>query len=184
MVDIFYFKGEDEMKDEYLMLREEILHLDSIVNNTINFFYVFIASYSAFSLLQKDTIFLLLSYIVIIPAYQIVLNKMQAMCKIGAYLKIYHEGDDFNWETRHMQYKEIHENSRFRIISWHFPFILVSLAISVLFITKTEWECICSFWEISKIMLCAVGVLFIFYKVYKFINISPKDYIGKWKEIE
>ena len=37
-----------------------------------------------------------------------------------------------------MQYKEIHENSRFRIISWHFPFILVSLAISVLFISKTK----------------------------------------------
>lgn len=92
MVDISYFEGEDGMKDVYLMLREEILHLDSILNNTINFFYVFIASYSAFSLFQEDTTFLLLSYIVIIPAYQIVLNKMQAMCKIGAYLKIYHEG--------------------------------------------------------------------------------------------
>ena len=50
-----------EMKEEYLMLREEILHLDSVVNNTINFFYVFMATYVAFSLTQEDTIFILLS---------------------------------------------------------------------------------------------------------------------------
>lgn len=31
-------KNHTESKDEYLMLREEILHLDSITNNTINFF--------------------------------------------------------------------------------------------------------------------------------------------------
>ncbi len=27
------------MKEEYLMLRDEILHLDGIVNSMINFFY-------------------------------------------------------------------------------------------------------------------------------------------------
>lgn len=180
---MFSITRRDELKDEYLMLREEILHLDSIVNNTINFFYVFIASYIAFALLQKDTIFILLSYIVIIPAYQIVLNKMQAICKIGSYLKIFHEGEDFNWETRHMQYKERYESSHFRIISWHFPFMLVSIAISVLFFGKMNWENIFSIWEIFKIIICINCILFILNNVYRYKNISPKDYIEKWEEI-
>ena len=51
------------MDKEYLMLRDELLHLDTVVNNTINFFYVFIASFIAFALTQEDTIFILLSYI-------------------------------------------------------------------------------------------------------------------------
>ena len=89
-------------KDEYLMLREEILHLDSITNNTINFFYAFIAAYIAFALTQEDTIFILLSFIGIIPPYLIVLNKMNALCKIGAYLYVFHEGGSFKWERRNM----------------------------------------------------------------------------------
>lgn len=172
------------MKDEYLMLREEILHLDSIVNNTINFFYVFIASYSAFALLQEDTLFILLSYIVIIPAYLIVLNKMQAMCKIGAYLKIFHEGKEFNWETRHMQYKNIYESSHFRVISWHFPFLLVSVSVSILFLFKTDWNSIGSGWEIFKLLICFISMIFILYKLLAFKNISPADYIDKWLKVK
>ena len=171
------------MKEEYLMLREEILHLDSLVNNTINFFYVFIATYNAFALLQDDTIFILLSYIVIIPAYLIVLNKMQAMCKIGAYLKVFHEGEQFLWETRLMEYKKKYENSRFRVVSWHFPFILVSLAISVLFLYKFEWSASFSYYEISKIAICFSGNCFVFFQVSKYKNITSKDYIKKWEDV-
>ena len=47
------------MKDEYLMLREEIIHLDTIISNVVNLFYAFIASFIAFALLQSDTIFIL-----------------------------------------------------------------------------------------------------------------------------
>ncbi len=172
-----------EMKEEYLMLREEILHLDSVVNNTINFFYVFMATYVAFSLTQEDTIFILLSFIVIIPAYLIVLNKMQGICKIGAYLKVFHEGNGFNWETRHMEYKEKNEMNHFRIISWHFPFILVSLAVSVLFILKTNWSNTLSFYEICKIGAHIIMFICVFYNVIKYRNISPRDYIDKWTEI-
>ena len=48
-------EGNQESKDEYLMLREEILHLDSIANNTINFFYAYISAYISFALTQYET---------------------------------------------------------------------------------------------------------------------------------
>lgn len=170
-----------ELKDEYLMLREEILHLDNIANNTINFFYAFISAYIAFSLTQNDTIFILLSFMGIIPPYLIVLNKMNALCKIGAYLYVFHEGKDFKWERRHMRYKDKYESSAFRLISWHFPFIFVSFSVSGLLIYKTNWLSI-SVIDIIKIMICIILLLIVLIKAYKNKNISPKVYIGKWEE--
>ncbi len=170
-----------EAKEEYLMLREEILHLDSIVNNTINFFYAFISAYIAFALTQEDTIFILLSFIGIIPPYLIVLNKMNALCKIGAYLHVFHEGESFKWERRYMKYKDKYESSPFRIISWHFPFIFVSLAVIGLLLYRTDWQRTAGD-DIIKILVCLVLSFIVLYKAYKNKNISPKNHIEKWKE--
>ncbi len=172
-----------ESKDEYLMLREEILHLDNITNNTINFFYAFIAAYIAFALAQDDTVFLLLSFIGIIPPYLIVLNKMNALCKIGAYLYVFHEGKSFNWEKRNMSYKDKYESSTFRVISWHFPFIFVSIAVSGLLLYKTKWLSISTI-DIIKILICFALLLIVLIKACKNRNISPKVYVKKWKELK
>lgn len=170
-----------ESKDEYLMLREEILHLDNIANNTINFFYAFIATYIAFALTQEDTIFLLLTFIGIIPPYLIVLNKMNALCKVGAYLYVFHEGENFKWERRNMSFKLKYENSSFRIISWHFPFVFGSLAVSVLLLYRINWSLV-SVVDIIKILVCIVLLFWVMIKAYKNRNISPKNYIEKWEE--
>lgn len=171
------------MKDEYLMLREEIIHLDTIISNVVNLFYAFIASFIAFALLQSDTIFILLSYIVIIPAYMIVLNKMKAMYRIAAYLKIFHEGNEFNWETRYMQYKDKNESSRFRVVSWHYPFMVVSIAVTALLIYKMEWDKNLSFYEISKLFVGLLCMIFIAINMIKYKNLGVKDYINKWDGI-
>ena len=45
---------------EYLMLRDEILHLDEVIVQTIAFFYSFIAGYMVFALSHRDTIYIIL----------------------------------------------------------------------------------------------------------------------------
>lgn len=168
-----------ESKDEYLMLREEILHLDTVINQTINFFYAFISAYIAFALTQNDTIFILLSYIGIIPPYLIVLNKMNGLCKIGAYLNVFHEGDNFNWERRHLIYKDKYESRKSRIISSHFPFIFVSSAVTGLLLYKTNWQCISNY-DAIKIFSGLMLFLAVLHEMIKNRNISPQDYIEKW----
>lgn len=144
-------------KDEYLMLREEMLHLESIINNTINFFYVFIASFLAFALTKNDTIFLLVSYIITIPAYLIVLSKMEGMCRIGAYLCVFHEGKEFNWETRNMKYKENRGRKTFTyLISSNFPFVFVNVAVFVLYLYRTPWDYFYNIYEICKFFLAVI----------------------------
>lgn len=169
-------------KDEYLMLRKEILHLDSITNNTINFFYAFISAYIAFAMKQEDTIFVLLSFIGIIPPYLIVINKMDALCRIAAYLNVFQEGGNFNWERRYIRYKEKYESSKFRIISWHTPFILTSLAVTILFFYKTNWQNI-SIIDTIKCLICLTLLLWILCKACKNRNISPIKYIKRWEKV-
>ena len=175
-------EGNQESKDEYLMLREEILHLDSIANNTINFFYAFISAYIAFALTQDDTIFILLSFMGIIPPYSIVLNKMDALCRTGAYLNVFHEGEVFNWERRYMSYRKKYESSKLRVISWNTPFSIASIAITILFLYRTKWECF-SVVDIIKSVICIALLLWVLYKAFKNINKNPQDYIKRWENI-
>lgn len=96
----------------------------------------------SYALKQDDTIFILMSYIVIIPSYLIVVSKAQGMCKIGAYLKIFHEGEEFNWESRRIMYQEKSEKNIFKyIISMNFPFIFVNISVGILYLYFTPWDC-------------------------------------------
>lgn len=176
-----------DKKDEYLMLREEILHLDTIINNTINFFYVFIAAYMAFALTKDDTIFLLLSYMVIFPAYLIVLSKMKGMCKIASYLYVFHEKSDgsiFKWERRISEYREKNKDGIFSyIISSHFPFLLVSISVTTLFFFNTRWDSMNKLYEIIKVFVLVMFSFILLFTIYKNRKISVTDYINNWENI-
>lgn len=172
-------------RDEYLMLRDEILHLDTLINNTINFFYVFIATFLAFAVNQDDTIFILMSYIVTIPAYLIVISKTKGMCKIGAYLKVFHEGKDYNWESRRIMYQKSIKNNLFKYMaSTTFPFVFVGIAVNVLFFYYTPWSCTMPFYEISKIFLCFALFIILLILIWKNKSINTEDFVEKWKEIK
>lgn len=177
-----------DTKEEYLALREELLHLDTIVNNTINFFYVFMASYLAFAFTQSDTILFLIAYIAIIPPYLIALSKMEGICRIGAYLEVYHEGNDdreFKWETKNSDFKNSRPIKLFNhMISTNFPFLFGSTSVMFLHIYKfLVLEKIAT----GEIIKLAISVLLFFsmvLMVFKYRNISTELYVKAWKEYE
>lgn len=168
-------------KDEYLMLREEILHLDTVVNNTINFFYAFMATYLAFALTRYDTVFILLSYIIMIPAYLIILSKMKGMSKIGAYLKVFYEGQEFNWETRNLKY--IEDNNQIMIPS-NFPFVFVNIAVFALILYHTKWTTPMACYESVKIILAIVMFVSLMILTLKNRNINTRSCLEKWEKIK
>ena len=175
-----------ENTNEYLMLRDEILHLDTIVNNTINFFYVFISAYLAFALGQQDNLLLLLSYMVIIPAYLIVMSKMHGMARIGAYLKVFREGPEtFMWETRNMERrKQKTKKTIFNfIIAANFPFIFVSFTVTVLYVARTNLSCM-DFYEKFKLMICFFAFLLVIVITLRNRELSVDDYIETWEKVK
>ena len=172
-------------KEEYLMLREEILHLDTIVNNTINFFYVFVSTILAFSITQEDSLFTLISYVVIIPAYLMVLSKEKGIFKIGAYLYVFQEGKEFNWERRSRKmYSNNTEPILYKIHSFNFPFLFVSTFVTVIFFIKTDWDAICMVSEFVKMVIAVILYITQLMLIIKNRRVSARPYIALWEKVK
>lgn len=172
-------------KDEYLMLREEILHLDTVINNTINFFYVFVATILAFSITQDDSLFALISYVVSIPAYLIVLSKEKGIFKIAAYLHVFQEGKEFNWERRNRKlYSSEEVPILYKMQSFNFPFLFVSTFVTVIFFVKTNWSAICTVRELVKIMIAVILYITQLVLVVKNKRVSARPYITLWEKVK
>lgn len=175
-------------KEEYLMLREEILSLGDLENNVMNFFYVSITSILAFSLTQKDTIFILLCYMVIMPSYRLVLSKEIGIYKIGAYLYVFHEGKnkDFIWERRSSKFHAKLPKIFKRVIpTFNYPFIYINTFVTILFFLKTNWMEVYIFsYELFKILICIFLNILLIHSIIINRYIDKSCYIPIWNEIK
>ena len=172
---------------EYLMLREEILQLGNLESQTINFLYVFVGSVLAFSLTQEDTIAILISCIVIIPAYNIVISYEQGIYKIGAYLSIFLEGSDFNWERRSfLFYDALGKKACFKspVQVFNYPFLFISILITIFFLVRTDYTQPFDFTQMAKLFLAIILFVYILFKVICNRHYSISKYIGLWREIK
>lgn len=188
---------------EYLMLREEILHLSDIISQTTNFFYVFIATYiTAITAFLKDapdkrdTIYIIFMYIVILPAYLIVLNKAQQMYKIGGYLLVYHEKEDqatFQWERNSLLFSQYCASTKAFSFDWiqshmrayHFPFSLVNIAAFLLFAAGTyqNRENIFSVYEEFKIIIFLLLFSITFALIHEQREKTTNEYASMWDDL-
>lgn len=180
-------------KDEYLMLRDEILHLSTLENNTLNFFYIFVSSIMAFSFTQEDTIFIGLSYLVIIPAHAIIVTQYQGIYKIGAYLFVFHEGKDFNWERRSWKFYEQlsgeSENWRSNLQSFNFPFIFASIFVTAVFMFRFNWEYFFvntrdGLYETAKMILMICLFAITIWRVIKYRHLDNGNYLDSWEKVK
>ncbi len=117
-------------KEEYLMLRDEISNLSNMENNIMNYFYISIVATMAFCLTQQETIFMLLPYLIIIPAYKLIISKIRRIYKAGAYLYVFHEGESFNWERRSQKFMhKLPKKFLNRMQTFNYPFLLTSIIV-------------------------------------------------------
>lgn len=174
----------NESKDEYLMLREEILHLSTLEDNIINLLYVIVVTAMAFSFAQKDTIYILLSYIVLIPTYRLVLSKEIGMYKIGSYLFVYHEGNEFNWEGRNLKFfDKFYKVHRRKLQAFNSPFLYISTFILLIFFIKTDWKSMFTIYELGKISIAVFFYVLLMSWIIKNRYMDIRRYISYWEEI-
>lgn len=156
----------DKRKEEYMSLREEMTQLASAIDGIINILYVFIAAYLAYALNQEDTLYILISHIVVLPAYLLVIGKRMAMCKISAYIIVYYEEDIVGWPSRSINFNTKTGPKIFKYIdASHFPFILINFAILFLFIYRSIWTF--SIYEIIKLIIEISFFYCFWYHMYK-----------------
>lgn len=173
------------LKEEYVSLRDEIIHLDDSISSVLNFFYTFIATFLAFSLTQDDTIYLLLSHIITLPAYLLIIGKRMGQCKISAYLQVFGEGEEINWETRQTRLKIKKGPQIFVYVhATHFPFLLVNISVLILFIYRTRWDS-----PVTTYILCKsifeIAMFFILLGLtVQNRKLSKEDYVNDWRRIQ
>lgn len=172
-------------KEEYISLRQEIVTLCSSADSIINILYVFLATYLGFAFPKEDTIYVLFSYVVILPLYMLALEKRIAACKIAAYISVFHEVEENKWETRLMKYRGPKEPVTMKYFSAkHFPFIFANCIVLIIFIYKTKWTFHMPFAEIVKVafeIIMFILVMFIFIKYKKML---VRDYIKEWRDLK
>lgn len=77
-------------KEEYLMIRREIMQDDSLKHSVMAITYGFLGVILTYSLAKYDNIFMLIPYVVLFPAYKIARGKDLAIYRLGTYLMVFH----------------------------------------------------------------------------------------------
>lgn len=178
------------MKDEYLMLRNEILKDYDIIQNSRYILYVVVATILSFSISRDEPLLFLIPYIVIIPTYLVSIDYTLDMYRISTYLMVFLEHGEFNWENHQYKFNYVISKKiprRFKF--FHFPFLSASIACTLLFALRVKYPvnlksisiefCL---EEIIAFVLLLI-VIFIYYK-YKNMPKYQKEYINAWHEVK
>lgn len=178
-------KGEKE----YGFLRDEILAQYGGIRQYENLMYTAVAAMLAFSIGSDYYVLCMIPYIVIITVYFIVMATKGGIVRIATYMIVFLEGDEFNWETRQLEYKWKNFKDEVKF-PWrtHSQYYLLSFACTIASLLKL--------WNgtgetlLQKIIISAVIVIFslmimiLFYRKRFDYGIMKKEMIDHWKEVK
>ena len=127
---------------EYELLREEMMENIRAITQYAVILYAAVTAVFAFAIESNNFLLYLITYFIVLPLHFATESKHYANCKIAAYLYVFLEGGEFNWEQRH-QKLEI-DNSYKRNWKSHF-FYYAFLIVSSIFAETTliigEYTC-------------------------------------------
>lgn len=178
--------SSDKNEKEYLMIREEIMYYYNVIHSSRNILYVALAAILTFAISSKEPLLCMLPYCVIIPIYIITIDYQYGMWRMGTYLLVFLEGEDFNWERRlHKLNTKIENKINRHASSYHWPFTITSLCCTILFFLKINYNNITykTVLEIVFSILLTIGFL-IFIKSQKSPDLIKQTYIKEWEIIK
>ncbi len=91
------------IRAEYNALRDEIINLRSLASSTLHFSVMAEVIAIGYLFQLKDLSFILfpVPFLIIVPSFYIIISRLQAIYRIGSYIKIFLEKDQgLSWETR------------------------------------------------------------------------------------
>lgn len=165
---------------EYELIKQEIaIKIDDF--NSL--FYTTVAVIFTFAFTQKEALVFLVPIIVIIPIYTIRMNEISSMLRMGAYLIVFLEGDEFLWETRLSKYDEKFDHNQPSIN----PYVFVSIVSFLLCLHSLNYSNIHSKILWMKIIIAILFLIACLYTIKtKRINYKEEKqrYINEWKQIK
>lgn len=142
---------------EYEMLRAEMMDDYKTISQYNVVLYTATATILAFAI--KDGTFLscLIPYCVLLPLYLICEAKRRGICRIAAYLNVYYEGTEYNWERRHHVFDEtVEKNKKKRFLGVrfrHFRTIALRLFVQLLLLLRFLTTASAGICRLSKLLV-------------------------------
>lgn len=178
---------EEVRAQEYMMLREEIMDCLKEIRNCKSIMYTVIVTILAFAVTQKEVLIILTTIVIILPIYHMDINKTSSMIRIGAYLYVFLEGDNFKWETRLIKYDELFLRKRKGETMVNIrPYIFTTTCCFLLFFMKLDYTNV----DKSLFFRVVAGLIYYIYSLrYIYINKidykeEKKRYIKEWRDIQ
>lgn len=94
-----------EDSKEYELLRNEMMNTYTRIQNDFSIYTSIIIAILTLTL-KIEIKYLLLPCLLILPLYFEIEARHDSVARLGAYLYVFHEGKEFNWERRHHYFDE------------------------------------------------------------------------------
>jgi hypothetical protein len=174
---------------EYEFLRAEMMDYYQTISQYNVVMYTATATILVFALKESLFLFCLIPYCVVLPLYLMCEAKRRGICRIAAYMIVFLEGKDYNWESRHHSFDEKNEIKKrkrfFRTSSSPLPFFLLAMVCSLASLCKVY------FYDtvlVDKLIQAAIVVLITVVAIVV-MTVNKVDYtkvrqqyIDKWRE--
>lgn len=174
--------------NEYLSLREEILHGYTIVDSSRNILYLAVAYILTFTTDKSIPMLYLLPFAVIIPIYLIAINYTYDMYRISTYMIVFGENPNssYKWESRQLVLNKQKDHSIPRQAKmFHVPYISLGTACIVLFVLTLDYQAFSlssAFWLIIGITLYIILILI--FKHYGDMLSVQQKYLEGWLSVK
>jgi hypothetical protein len=173
--------------EEYKLLREEILNMANIRHTTISILYTGVSAILVLGVSLERSLIFLLTFCVIIPTYMMVIDYSNCIKKIGAYLQVFHEDSEFNWESR---LYELSKNTRKSIKGWAYsflsPFYILSFIALGLFCLYYDFSILIEDVRIVELIIAVIlfGLTLLYAIKHKHIDTIKDRYVLEWKKVK
>lgn len=172
--------------EEYAFLRDEIILFYRNIASYNTVLYTASGAIFAFALGRPEYYYCLIPLMLTIPLYLLCETERRKACKVGAYLCVFHEGKDFNWERRHHEFDgtgfEL-RNSKGRDMAVNLSYIMPSVISCISAMIKIYFAKMSSLHYIIP-SLALIGAIFVILKGRTEYIELRQAYIDEWERLK
>ena len=170
--------------NEYELLREEMMENFKVISQNTSVLYTAVAAIFALAINTNNFIFYMIPYFVIVPVFLASEAKARSNCRIGAYLNVFCEGTEYNWERRHQMLEEnIHQKRNWRSTLYYYILGFVSSVAAEIQLIFSVNSCLEKWIYGSAILLWTIVAFVILKKNTIDYAEERKKMIKQWMEI-
>lgn len=168
---------------EYELLRNEMMESYRAITQYNTVLYTATATILALVLQRDEYLLCLIPYIVIIPLFLLCESKRNGICRIAAYMNVFLEGDEFNWERRHHLFDQKKTRSRGSLHPYYF-LMLTCTGFSIYKIICGEYSCTAMCIRIVAVLtLLIISLIVMKSKTVNYTK-TRDELINDWREIK